>query len=54
MLPRDDIKAVGLAAVEAALEGKDVKKVVVVARPPGEHRREVEDGGAPAGARVVT
>ena len=26
----DDIKAVGLAAVEAALEGKDVKKVVVV------------------------
>ena len=32
----DDIKAVGLAAVEAALEGKDVKKVVVVPGPPGE------------------
>ena len=26
----DDIKAAGLAAVEAALAGKDVKKVVVV------------------------
>lgn len=35
---------------EAALEGKDVKKVVG-ARPPGEHRREVEDGALRVRAR---
>ena len=28
--PEDDVKAAGLAAAEKALEGKDVKKVVVV------------------------
>ena len=37
----DDIKAAGLAAVEAALAGKDVKKVVVVPGPFGERGGEV-------------